>query len=222
MTGRISSSTAHRRRTRYVEASVLFGHVQRPAVLKVRLALAHHRRAQIWPRRLRARGPRRVEVARRCRNPRRARRTRGPQRPGRDRPGADVGASRICAAGVQAPARAVVTGVASVVALVPDLLFGSSVVSQLGAAGHEAALISSLDQFQPGTAEVLLGRLDRGRPRARRAARGRRPRWRAPFSRLRARRGGRAWTRRGGWFRPRRASLALHARGRGAGLRLAG
>lgn len=45
---------------------------------------------------------------------------------------------------------------ASVVALVPDLLFGSGVVSQLGAAGHETVLISSLDQFEPGTAEVLL------------------------------------------------------------------
>jgi len=46
--------------------------------------------------------------------------------------------------------------VASVVALIPDLLFGSSVVSQLGAAGHQTTLISSLDQFEPGTAEVLL------------------------------------------------------------------
>lgn len=47
-------------------------------------------------------------------------------------------------------------GVASVVALIPDLLFGSSAVSQLRAAGHETALIASLDQFEPGTAEVLL------------------------------------------------------------------
>ena len=47
-------------------------------------------------------------------------------------------------------------GVASVVALIPDLLFGSSAVSQLGAAGHKTALISRLDQFEPGTAEVLL------------------------------------------------------------------
>lgn len=45
---------------------------------------------------------------------------------------------------------------ASVVAFVPDLLFGSNVVSLLGAAGHETVLISSLDQFEPGVADVLL------------------------------------------------------------------
>ena len=45
---------------------------------------------------------------------------------------------------------------ASVVAFVPDLLFGSSVVSLLGAAGHETVLISSLDQFESGVADVLL------------------------------------------------------------------
>lgn len=67
-----------------------------------------------------------------------------------------MGASRIGAAGVQAPARAVSHRVASVVAFIPDLLFGSSVVSQLGAAGHDTALISRLDQFEPGKAEVLL------------------------------------------------------------------
>jgi hypothetical protein len=49
--------------------------------------------------------------------------------------------------------------VASVVALVPDLLFGSSVVSLLEAAGHETLLISSLHQFEPGTADVLLADL---------------------------------------------------------------
>lgn len=48
---------------------------------------------------------------------------------------------------------------ASVIALVPDLLFGSSVVSLLGAAGHETVLISSLDQFEPGVADVLLADL---------------------------------------------------------------
>jgi predicted TPR repeat methyltransferase len=46
--------------------------------------------------------------------------------------------------------------VASVAALVPDLLFGSSVVSLLGAAGHETVLVSALDQLQPGTADVLV------------------------------------------------------------------
>lgn len=45
---------------------------------------------------------------------------------------------------------------ASVAALVPDLLFGSSVISLLGAAGHETVLISSLDQLEPGAADVLL------------------------------------------------------------------
>jgi hypothetical protein len=45
---------------------------------------------------------------------------------------------------------------ASVVALVPDLLFGSSVVSLLGAAGHDTVLISDLGQLEPGTAEVLV------------------------------------------------------------------
>jgi hypothetical protein len=46
--------------------------------------------------------------------------------------------------------------VASVVALIPDLLFGSSAVSLLGAAGHQTTLISALDQFKRGDADVLL------------------------------------------------------------------
>ena len=45
---------------------------------------------------------------------------------------------------------------ALVVALIPDLLFGSSAVSLLRAAGHETVLISSLDQFERGGADVLL------------------------------------------------------------------
>lgn len=45
---------------------------------------------------------------------------------------------------------------ASVVALVPDLLFGSTVVSLLEAAGHETVLVSSIGQLEPGTADVLL------------------------------------------------------------------
>ena len=46
--------------------------------------------------------------------------------------------------------------VARVVAFIPDLLFGSSVVSQLGAAGHETVLLSKLDQLEPGIADVLV------------------------------------------------------------------
>jgi hypothetical protein len=49
--------------------------------------------------------------------------------------------------------------VASVVALIPDLLFGSRVVSVLGGAGHETVLISSLDQLEPGVADVLVADL---------------------------------------------------------------
>ena len=48
---------------------------------------------------------------------------------------------------------------ASVVALVPDLLFGSSVVSLLEAAGHETVLISSLDQLDRGVPDVLVADL---------------------------------------------------------------
>jgi hypothetical protein len=46
--------------------------------------------------------------------------------------------------------------VASVVALIPDLLFGSNVVSMLGAAGHETVLVSNLDQLERDTAEVVV------------------------------------------------------------------
>lgn len=67
-----------------------------------------------------------------------------------------MGPSGIGPAGVPAPARAVGKRVASVVALVPDLLFGSSVVSLLSAAGHETVLISSLDQFAGREADVVL------------------------------------------------------------------
>lgn len=48
---------------------------------------------------------------------------------------------------------------ASVVALIPDLLFGSSVVSVLTAAGHETVLISNLDQLEPGSVDVLVADL---------------------------------------------------------------
>lgn len=45
---------------------------------------------------------------------------------------------------------------ASVVALIPDLLFGSSAISLLQAAGHETVLVSDLEQVEPGTADVLV------------------------------------------------------------------
>ncbi len=45
---------------------------------------------------------------------------------------------------------------ASVAALIPDLLFGSNALSLLRAGGHEAVLISSLAQLTPGTVEVLV------------------------------------------------------------------
>ena len=48
---------------------------------------------------------------------------------------------------------------ASVVALTPDLMFGSSVVSQLSAAGHETVLISNADQLERGVADVLVADL---------------------------------------------------------------
>lgn len=45
---------------------------------------------------------------------------------------------------------------AAVVALIPDLLFGSNVVSRLAAAGHQTVLVSSLDQLKPETTDVLV------------------------------------------------------------------
>lgn len=45
---------------------------------------------------------------------------------------------------------------ASVAALTEDLLFGSSVVSLLAAAGHQTVLIGDVSQLEPGTAEVLV------------------------------------------------------------------
>jgi hypothetical protein len=46
--------------------------------------------------------------------------------------------------------------VASVAALIPDLLFGSNALALLRAGGHEAVLISSLEQLTPGAVEVLV------------------------------------------------------------------
>ncbi len=45
---------------------------------------------------------------------------------------------------------------ATVAALIPDLLFGSNALALLRAAGHEAVLISSVEQLEPGVADVLV------------------------------------------------------------------
>jgi hypothetical protein len=46
--------------------------------------------------------------------------------------------------------------VARVLAFVPDLLFGSSVVSNLQAAGHDVALVSDLAELDPGAVDILV------------------------------------------------------------------
>jgi hypothetical protein len=46
--------------------------------------------------------------------------------------------------------------VARVLAFVPDLLFGSGVVAALGGAGHEVALVSSLNGVDPAEVDVLV------------------------------------------------------------------
>lgn len=48
---------------------------------------------------------------------------------------------------------------ARVVAYIPDLLFGSGVLAQLGAAGHEAALVSDLESLRgslPGADAIVV------------------------------------------------------------------
>jgi nucleoside-diphosphate-sugar epimerase len=45
---------------------------------------------------------------------------------------------------------------ARVLAFVPDLLFGSNVIGALQAAGHEAVLVSSLDDADPETVDVVV------------------------------------------------------------------
>ncbi len=45
---------------------------------------------------------------------------------------------------------------ARVVAFVPDLLFGSNVLGSLRAAGHEAVLVSGLDDVSAQAADVLV------------------------------------------------------------------
>jgi hypothetical protein len=46
--------------------------------------------------------------------------------------------------------------VASVVAFVPDLLFGSNVLGSLRAAGHEVELVSAVEEFDPTGVDVLV------------------------------------------------------------------
>jgi hypothetical protein len=46
--------------------------------------------------------------------------------------------------------------VAAVVALIPDLLFGSQALSLLRAGGHNVSLVSDLSQTQPEAVEVLV------------------------------------------------------------------
>jgi hypothetical protein len=46
--------------------------------------------------------------------------------------------------------------VAAVVALIPDLLFGSQALSLLRAGGHEAVLVSEMSQVEPDSADVLV------------------------------------------------------------------
>lgn len=45
---------------------------------------------------------------------------------------------------------------AQVAAFVPDLLFGSNVIGTLQAAGHQAELVSALDQLDVSSADVLV------------------------------------------------------------------
>jgi hypothetical protein len=46
--------------------------------------------------------------------------------------------------------------VATVVALIPDLLFGSQALSLLRAGGHEVVLVSALSQIEPDAVDVLV------------------------------------------------------------------
>jgi hypothetical protein len=55
-----------------------------------------------------------------------------------------VGEARVCARGVPEAQGAVI---ARVVAYVPDLLFGSSVLGAIQAAGHEGVLVPSLERL---------------------------------------------------------------------------
>ena len=55
---------------------------------------------------------------------------------------------------------------ARVVAVVPDLLFGSKVQGMLAAAGHEVELVGSADQARSRAADVVIVDLTAGEPDA--------------------------------------------------------
>ena len=122
---------------RYVDAATLPGHLQRPALLAARLALAAARRPPLRPRRRGPRRPRRAalldeagiegELAVR------------EVRAGRVEVVQMWGRPESVRAGV--PPAAARSSVARVAALVPDLLFGSRVQGSLTAAGHEVVLV---------------------------------------------------------------------------------
>ena len=114
--------------------------LQRAALLPPRLALAAARRPPLRPRRLGADRPRHARPARRRRDRGRAGRARGARGTGRGHAG--VGPPAVGARRLPPPARAVgARTVARVVALVPDLLFGSQVQGMLAAGGHEVELV---------------------------------------------------------------------------------
>jgi len=56
--------------------------------------------------------------------------------------------------------------VARVVAVVPDLLFGSKVRGMLAAAGHEVELVGSADEARSRAADVVIVDLTAGEPDA--------------------------------------------------------
>ena len=123
-------------------------HLQRPALLQARLALAAAGRPPVRPRGLGAGRPRGAEAARRGRDRRRDGGPRGPH--GTRRGQSDVGADRVRARRVQADPRPVAGAaapratMARVVAFIPDLLFGSNVLGALQAAGHEPVLVADV------------------------------------------------------------------------------
>ena len=107
---------------------------------------------------------------------------------------------------------------ARVVAFVPDLLFGSTVVGALTAAGHEPALVSDGDALRRELPERAGAdrRPDVRRARADRAGAPTRPAGVPDARVLLARRDRRARPQAQGGLRPGRAALADGARGRGA------
>lgn len=61
-----------------------------------------------------------------------------------------MGSPAVGARGVRAPASAVATLVPDVLALIPDLLFGSNVQGALAAAGYDVELVSETQLFDRG------------------------------------------------------------------------